>query len=168
MNVVNKTLATNYYGTLEASQNFLPIIRPGGRLVNLSSMAGKIGKYSTSLQEKFKAVSTVSDTTALMEDFTKSAADGTLKQHGWTTAAYAASKAGVTAATRVLAKEEAQRGRGVLVNSCCPGWVRTDMARGGGVKTPDQGAQTPVLLALGDIGGNYGLFWQDERPISEI
>jgi hypothetical protein len=30
-------------------------------------------------------------------------------------------------------------------------------------KTPDQGAQTPVLLAIGDIGGNTGLFWRDEQ-----
>jgi hypothetical protein len=30
-------------------------------------------------------------------------------------------------------------------------------------KSPDQGAQTPVLLAIGDIGGKTGLFWRDEE-----
>jgi carbonyl reductase 1 len=32
-------------------------------------------------------------------------------------------------------------------------------------KTPDQGAQTPVLLAIGDIGGKTGLFWGEEHEI---
>ncbi|CAJ2503308.1 Uu.00g107020.m01.CDS01 [Anthostomella pinea] len=61
--------------------------------------------------------------------------------------------------------EEAKRDRGVLVNACCPGWVKTDMTRGGGAKTPDQGAQTPVMLALHDIGGKTGGFWQNEKEI---
>jgi len=39
------------------------------------------------------------------------------------------------------------------------------MTKGGGAKTPDEGAQTPVLLALGDIKGQTGLFWQNERVI---
>ena len=29
--------------------------------------------------------------------------------------------------TKVIALEEAKRGRGVLVNACCPGYVKTDM-----------------------------------------
>lgn len=30
------------------------------------------------------------------------------------------------------------------------------------LKTPDEGAKTPVLLALGDIHGTSGEFWRDE------
>jgi carbonyl reductase 1 len=33
------------------------------------------------------------------------------------------------------------------------------------VKTIDEGAKTPVLLALGDIGGSLGEFWQNENII---
>lgn len=33
----------------------------------------------------------------------------------------------------------------------------------GDPKTPDDGAKTPVLLALGDIGGSNGQFWRDEK-----
>jgi carbonyl reductase 1 len=165
---VRQTVHTNYYGTLEACQALLPFIRSGGRLVNVSSTVSTIGKYGAALQDKFKAASTVSDVSALMEDFKQSAADGTLEQHGWTAAAYAASKAGVTTVTRVLALEEAAKGRGVLVNSCCPGWVQTDMTKGKGQKTLDQGATTPVFLAFGDLEGRHGLFWRDEHPISEV
>lgn len=39
------------------------------------------------------------------------------------------------------------------------------MTRGGGTKTPDEGAQTPVMLALNDIGGKTGGFWQSEKQI---
>ena len=42
---------------------------------------------------------------------------------------------------------------------------QTDMTRGGGTKTPDEGAQTPVMLALEDISGRTGLFWQSEKVV---
>jgi carbonyl reductase 1 len=67
--------------------------------------------------------------------------------------------------TRALAWSEQQGGGKKLVNSCCPGYVDTDMTKGNGTKTPDQGAQTPVLLAIQDIGGKTGGFWQSEREI---
>lgn len=35
----------------------------------------------------------------------------------------------------------------------------------GDPKTPDGGAKTPVLLALGDIGGKNGEFWRDEKVV---
>ena len=80
-------------------------------------------------------------------------------------AAYAVSKCGVIAWTKVLAKEEQKKGRGVLVNACCPGWVRTTMTKGSGHKTVDEGAMTPVLLALADLKGRTGGFWQHEKEI---
>lgn len=32
-----------------------------------------------------------------------------------------------------------------------------------GIKSPDEGAQTPVKLALDDLEGVTGKWWQDER-----
>jgi carbonyl reductase 1 len=58
---------------------------------------------------------------------------------------------------------EAQRGSQVLVNACCPGYVKTDMTRGGGMISPDEGAQTPVMLALGDIDNTSGEFWKSKK-----
>jgi carbonyl reductase 1 len=40
--------------------------------------------------------------------------------------------------------------------------VKTDMTKGRGTKTPDEGAMTPVMLAVGDIGGITGEYWQHE------
>ena len=163
--VVKTTLETNYYGTLEVTQDLLPLLRTGGRLVNVSSMSGKLNKYSDSVRAAFlsAAATGVPAVTALIEKFRDAVNEGREKDAGFPSAAYAVSKAGETAFTKAIAMEEAKRGRGVLVNACCPGYVNTDMTKGNGTKTPDEGARTPVMLALGDIGGKTGGFWQSEK-----
>ena len=100
-----------------------------------------------------------------MEAFTAAVKEGKEKEKGWPSAAYAVSKRGVTGMTRAIAREHVAEGGEVLVNSCCPGFVVTDMTRGRGAKTVDEGARTPVLLAAGDIGGTKGEFWQSEKVI---
>ena len=174
LNVVKTTLRCNYHGTLEAARAFLPLLlrkNPdgGGRVVNVASSSGILGKgFSPSIRERFLSSKSVEDVTALMDEFTASVARGTEKEDGWPSAAYATSKAGEIGATMRIAEELRREGKGgmVLVNACCPGWVVTDMTKGKGYKTPDQGAQTPVMLAIGDIGGLSGEFWRDEKVIS--
>ncbi|KAL9579656.1 MAG: hypothetical protein Q9212_004983 [Teloschistes hypoglaucus] len=162
--VVQQTLQCNYYGTLTATRSFLPLIRPGGRLINVASMVGHLNsKYSSSIRSAFASSKTVDDVTTLMESFTAAVKDGQEKQQGWPSAAYAVSKSGAIGMTRAIALSHEREGGQVLVNSCCPGYVNTDMTKGGGTKTPDQGAQTPVFLALRDIRGNYGEFWEHQE-----
>ena len=127
--------------------------------MNVSSMAGHLSsKYSGEVRTAFAGSKTVDDVTKLMESFTKAVERGEENAHGWPSAAYAVSKSGVIGMTRAIALEERGKGTGVLVNSCCPGYVSTDMTKNRGMKTPDEGAQTPVLLACGDIGGVAGEF----------
>lgn len=96
----------------------------------------------------------------LMEEFVDAACRGMEGEEGWPSAAYAVSKAGVIGATRALAGEV---GDGKEVVSCHPGYVDTDMTKGNGVLTPDEGARTPVLLALGEVRGKSGGYWSDGR-----
>ncbi|GAM84135.1 hypothetical protein ANO11243_021270 [Dothideomycetidae sp. 11243] len=165
--VVKQTLETNYYGTLEATQTLLPIIKPGGRLVNLGSMAGHLSKYSDSVRRAFIDASEtgVPEMTSMMEAFKKAVSEGNEKEQGWPSAAYAVSKAGIIGMTHAVAKEQAANDKKILINSCCPGYVVTDMTKNKGAKQPDEGAMTPVLLALGDIQGSNGKFWQHEKVI---
>ena len=76
--------------------------------------------------------------------------------------AYAVSKAGLNALT---VKAAQALGDGVKVNSACPGWVRTDM---GGDKAPrsvEEGADTPIWLAMLPDDGPTGGFFRNRRPI---
>ncbi|KAL9599855.1 MAG: hypothetical protein Q9219_003549 [cf. Caloplaca sp. 3 TL-2023] len=165
-NVVQQTLQCNYYGTLQATQSILPSIRAGGRLINVSSMSGHLSsKYSATNRSAFTSAVSVDDITRLMQAFSSAVKQGKEQEQGWPSAAYAVSKCGIIGMTRAVALQQQQQGSTVLVNSCCPGFVSTDMTKGRGAKTVDQGAQTPVLLALGDIGGSHGEFWQHEKII---
>jgi carbonyl reductase 1 len=166
-NVVKKTLHCNYFGTLEVTQQLLPHIKDGGRLVNVASVAGKLSnpKYSEPIRTRFLNAKKPEEITELMEEFSSAVSSGT-HQREWPSAGYAVSKAGVIGMTKTIAELNAASGSKVLVNSCCPGYVNTDMTKGRGVKTPDQGAQTPVLLAIGDIKGSNGQFWQEEKIIN--
>ncbi len=77
--------------------------------------------------------------------------------------AYRTSKTALNALTRLLADE--LRGTQVLINSMCPGWVRTEM--GGPEATRDviEGADTAVWLATLPANGPSGEFFRDRRVI---
>lgn len=162
-NVVKQTLHCNYYGTLNITQQILPRIRDGGRLVNVASEVGSLGSgYASEIVSRFRKAEKTEQVTQLMEEF-QTAVSNQSWQSQWPSAAYKVSKSGVIGMTGTIASEAAKTGTKTLINSCCPGYVKTDMTKGGGMKTPDEGAQTPVLLALGDIGGSNGKFWVREK-----
>ena len=78
-------------------------------------------------------------------------------------AAYRVSKTGLNALTRALAADE--NGSGVLVNTMCPGWVRTDMGGASAPKSVEDGADTAVWLATLPDDGPSGGYFRDRKPI---
>lgn len=78
-------------------------------------------------------------------------------------AAYRISKAGLNALTRILATDE--RANGLLVNTMCPGWVRTDMGTSAAPRSVEEGADTAVWLATLPDDGPTGGFFRDRKPI---
>jgi len=92
-----------------------------------------------------------------------SSGQGQLSDMGVGTPAYRVSKTALNALTRTLAAE--LKGSGILVNSMCPGWVRTDMGGAGAPRTVEQGADTAVWLATLPDDGPSGGFFRDRRPI---
>lgn len=88
---------------------------------------------------------------------------GQLSDMGSGTPAYRISKAAVNALTRILAAEF--KDSNILVNSVCPGWVRTRMGGESATRTPEQGADTATWLALLPDGGPTGGFFRDRQPI---
>lgn len=92
-----------------------------------------------------------------------SSRSGTFAASWGTAPAYGVSKAALNMVTFQLAKD--LEGSAILVNACCPGWVRTRMGGDDAELSVEQGADTPVWLAtLPDDGPTGGLFG-DRRPI---
>jgi NAD(P)-dependent dehydrogenase (short-subunit alcohol dehydrogenase family) len=89
---------------------------------------------------------------------------GGLTEMGGGSPGYRISKAALNAVTRMLAAE--LRADRVLVNSACPGFVRTDMGGPGATRSVAEGADTPVWLATLPDDGPTGGFFRDRAPIA--
>jgi NAD(P)-dependent dehydrogenase (short-subunit alcohol dehydrogenase family) len=76
---------------------------------------------------------------------------------------YRMSKTALNALTRILADELQESN--ILVNSVCPGWVRTDMGGPNAPRSLEQGADTIAWLATLPNGGPTGGFFRDRQPI---
>ena len=137
LDVLRRTYETNVFGVVRATQALLPLLRrsPAGRIVNLTSGLGSLTQNS---------------------------------DPGWAFAsikflAYNSSKTAVNAITVQFAYE--LRDTPIKVNAADPGYVATDMNRNQGVRSVEQGAATPVRLALLAPDGPTGGYFNDEGPL---
>ncbi|XP_067084687.1 uncharacterized protein [Osmerus mordax] len=151
------TMRTNFWGTLWVSHALLPILRPNARVVNISSFVSKraLDQCSPQLQAKFRDPKlSEEELCGLMGEFVTAAQKGSHQAEGWPNTAYGTTKIGVTVMSMIQAREltKTRAGDGILLNACCPGWVRTDMAGDTAPKSPEEGAQTPTYLALLPVG----------------
>jgi NAD(P)-dependent dehydrogenase (short-subunit alcohol dehydrogenase family) len=135
--IFQNTLETNALGPLLLSQACLPLMKANnyGRIVNMSSTLG-------SLTDIASPDSVHAEVQA---------------------PAYRLSKTLLNGITVLLAAQ--MRGTNVLVNSACPGWVRTDLGGRQAPLSPEQGADTPVWLATLPDGGPSGGFFRERQPI---
>jgi NAD(P)-dependent dehydrogenase (short-subunit alcohol dehydrogenase family) len=123
---VREALEVNLLGAWRVTQAMLPLMRAGGRIVNVSSGAGALAGM------------------------------------GAGTPAYGVSKAALNALTLKFAGE--LRGRGILVNAACPGWVATDMGGSGG-RPVEQGAASILWAVDLPDDGPTGGFFRDGRRL---
>ncbi|WP_101294600.1 SDR family NAD(P)-dependent oxidoreductase [Halegenticoccus soli] len=77
--------------------------------------------------------------------------------------AYRVSKTGLNGLTAYLHGEYGERG--LIANSVCPGWVRTDMGGGDASRPVEKGAETPAWLCRFRPGSPAGRFWRDREVI---
>ena len=110
------TIATNFTGTLNMMRAFYPLMKPHGRIVNVSSFVGLLSRLTQqSLRDRFSSPSlTEKELVALMEEFVEDVREGKHQEKGWGNSFYGISKVGVTAMTKVFAREVAQSGNTYL------------------------------------------------------
>eukprot|EP00474_Spongospora_subterranea_P008865 CRZ09323.1 hypothetical protein [Spongospora subterranea] len=163
--VAAKTIATNYYGVLNVTNAFLPIMRkPGARIVNVSSTmsCNALSGCQKSLQDQFLDPNlTIDKLSKLLEQFIHDVKDTTWSEKGWPKSCYGVSKIGVSMLTRIMARDQDKSQ--ILINCCCPGWVRTDMTGPQAHLTPDEGAVTPLLLCDLPDDQPTGKLWYQEK-----
>lgn len=142
---------TNYFGTQQTCDLLLPIIKDHGRVINVAGMIAPMSlrECSKEMQKIFRSdTMTMDELNALMNHYIARAQIGDLVEKGYSKSPYGMSKIGVTVMSRIQARRLRQEGRNnILLNACCPGWCRTDMA---GPKAPlsaEQGSVTPTYLA---------------------
>lgn len=92
-----------------------------------------------------------------------SSESGSLSSMGGGTPAYGVSKAALNALTVKLAGE--LKKFGILVNSVCPGWVRTDMGGRAAPRSVEKGAKGIVWAATLPDDGPTGQFFRDGKPL---
>lgn len=77
---------------------------------------------------------------------------------------YRLSKTSLNALTRILADELADTN--ILVNTMCPGWVKTEMGGPGATRELSEGADTAFYLATLPDGGPTGKFFRDRKEFA--
>lgn len=134
LDVVRTVVETNVLGVIRVTNAVLPLLRRSAspRVVLVSSGVGSLARQ---------------------------AAGGGELVTGPVAVAYAPSKTFLNAVMLQYVHE--LEGTGVLVNAACPGFVATDLNGHRGVRTPQEGAATPVRLATLPDGGPTGGFFED-------
>jgi len=159
------SIGINYFGVLAMTTQFLPLMVQDGnsRIVTVGSRAGELGDLKPNLVvELTRPDLSVAQLTAFMNEFIDLATAGTHQDRGWKDSAYGASKTAANLLSAVLARDPAFLK--IQVNACCPGWCRTDMAGMEATSSAEEGADTPVWLAL-QGAGSTGKFFAERKEI---
>lgn len=141
------TTRVNFRGSLVLWNAFSPLLNKGARWVNVSSRVGhlKIVKDAVVRDKLTNQKATYEEIIDVMELFVKAAAAGTSETIS--NSCYGFSKCGLTALTRVQARQMAARNLDIVVNAVCPGLCKTDMSSGTGYHTDADGAECSVYAA---------------------
>jgi len=136
-----ETMNVNYFGTKRVCEAFSPYLkRPGGRIVNISSGAAPLYISECRDPDLKKALSRPH--TLSLDELNEKAINLSKKD---LQDCYGMSKAFVNAYTVLYAKDNPD----LIINSCTPGFILTDMSRDfGATDSPEKGTICPLYLLL--------------------
>ncbi|VDD80328.1 unnamed protein product [Mesocestoides corti] len=143
------TVNVNYTSNVKMCTEFLPLMAKESRLVNMCTgdLVWAFQGVKKEISDMFRGPMTLDDVDAVMASFVSHAEKGDHRKAGFTNSAYGISKLGFYKATVILAEQVRSDPRHILINCCCPGYVRTGMTGYCGNKTIEEGVDTPFYLA---------------------
>lgn len=160
------TIGVNYEGTKQVSDILIPILRDGGRIVNVCSQEGLLtpSRYSKEIISNLtNPALTIADIEKFIQGYIRACEEGNRRQKGYPESAYRVSKAAEIALTFIQSRE--LKSRNIIVNGCCPGYVNTDMTSHKGPLTIEEGADTPIYLATFEGSEPNGKFVYLRKPM---
>jgi NAD(P)-dependent dehydrogenase (short-subunit alcohol dehydrogenase family) len=162
--VVEWTILVNLYAQMELTDRLAWRMGPGARVVNVSSGLAELSAYSPRLRARFLDPKLDrAGLRSLMAEYVAAVHRGDWQDRGWPTSAYAVSKTGLNAYTRLLARERPEW----RVNAVCPGWVRTRMGGDGAPRSIEEGAASVLWGAHVPPDGPTGGFFRDQKALSD-
>ncbi|XP_027156826.1 (+)-neomenthol dehydrogenase-like isoform X1 [Coffea eugenioides] len=152
-------LQINYYGAKRMIEAFLPLLQlsPSPRIVNVSSSMGRLMNVPNEWAKGiFRDVDNLTEERVdeVLNEYLKDFKEGLLEANDWPIA-YTLAKASMNAYTRIVAGKFPR----FKVNCVCPGYVKTDITFNCGILTVEEGAESPVMLALLPDDGPSGVFF---------
>ncbi len=157
---VDAVAETNNLATTHVLRAFGPRLRPGGRLIVVTSALGTLDKLDARVRPRFAAAAeaTLDAVDDLVTEWRAAVHSGQAAQLGYGTWLNVPSKIAQVAAVRALARQRRRTdlSQGTLIAALCPGLIDTAASRPwfqdmSAAQTPTQAATWPVELALGDI-----------------
>ena len=148
------TIGINYFATSAVCDILFPILRPGARVVNMSSSAGMLQRIpSAELRTRLSSHSlTRGDIEKLAEEYFEDLENGVGAEKGWHSQkfnTYTVSKVFLSALTWIQDREfRADARKDIVINAVHPGYVDTDMTAHKGVLTVEEGAAAAVTCCL--------------------
>jgi NAD(P)-dependent dehydrogenase (short-subunit alcohol dehydrogenase family) len=153
--MIDAVVETNNLGTTRMLRAFLPILRPGGRLLVVASGFGTVGQLPAAVRPRVAAARTLDAVDAVVADWRAAVHAGRAVGDGWPEWINIPSKVAQVAAVRAVAAERRARdlADGTLVAAVCPGLVDTDASRPwfedmSTAQTPAQAAAALLDLAF--------------------
>jgi len=164
---VEATLKTNFYGVLNVCEIMFPLLNENARVVNVTSRLGNMKLYGEDIRNMICSKKLDKHGLLdLMQQYSSAVKNNTHVMAGWpdqnpnswVPAAYCVSKLALTILTRILAKD--WKAKGVLINSCCPGWCRSSLGGQNAPKSAEEGAADIVDVTMKQSNGSY---WEDGK-----
>jgi NAD(P)-dependent dehydrogenase (short-subunit alcohol dehydrogenase family) len=165
---------TNYIGAVTVTNVFLPLIKPGGRIINVSSRLGSttLSMLPEKERDAFWKADSLEKVNKMVEDFSKSIAKyEEISKKSWLFSLYGLSKGCMSLWSRMLAKQCKDK---IWVAAVCPGYTATDLNGNQGPRKVEQGAWGVSRLVDMPItketptGDFWAAFYEDKLKEQEL